>query len=413
MDASAQTNNRRNRLKKLKWVGLGVAVVAAAIALYWLLVLRYRVTTDDAYVHADSAQISSRVDGTVIEVMVDNDLPVERGQVLLQLDPRDFEVAVEQTQGILARTQADVRAMEVSISLTDIQTAAQLSKAEAEYQGSQDRKNEALHRLQQLRKQREGAQAEMTQTQRDHKRFETLYQSGVVPEERRDQTETAMVKARATVEATDAAIKALQASLQAIQQEVQQAQAQLKSAQAERQQVEVMKEKLAALRGQQQEAQGQLKAAQLDLSYTTVTAPISGYIAQKSIQVGDSVKKAQPLMAVVPLHDAYVEANFKESQLKNVRLGQPAIIVADTYPGYVYHGKVSGIRAGTGAAFALLPPENATGNWIKVVQRVPVKINLTAPPPPDRPLRVGLSLYVTISTRDRTGKVLIPLASKK
>jgi membrane fusion protein (multidrug efflux system) len=413
MDASAPKNNMRNHLKKLKLVGLGIVVVATAIALYWFLIMRYRVTTDDAYVHADSAQISSRVDGTVIEVMVDNDSPVERGQVLLQLDPRDFEVAVEQAQGILARTQAEARAMEISVSVTDIQTTAQLSKAEAEYQGAQDRKNEALHRLQQLRKQREGAYAEMTQTQRDYKRFETLFQSNVVPEERRDQANTAMVKARATVEATDAQIKALQASLQAIQQEVQQAQAQLKSVQAERQQVEVMKEKLAALYGQQQEAQSRLKAAQLDLSYTTVSAPISGYIAQKSIQLGDSVKKAQPLMAVVPLHDVYVEANFKEDQLKNVRLGQPAIIEADIYPGYIYHGKVSGIRAGTGAAFALLPPENATGNWIKVVQRVPVKIILAEPPPQDRPLRVGLSLYVTISTRDRTGKVLVPLASNK
>jgi len=413
MDASAPKNNMRNRMNKLKWVGVGIVVVGAAIALYWFLVLRYRVTTDDAYVHADSAQISSRVDGTVLEVMVDNDSPVERGQVLLQLDPRDFEVAVEQAQAIFARTQAEVRAMEISISLTDIQTAAQLSKAGAEYQGAQDRKNEALHRLQQLRKQREGAYAEMTQTQRDYKRFKALFQSGVVPEERRDQAHTALVKARATVEAFDAQIKALQASLKAIEQEVQQAQAQLTSAQAERQQVEVMKEKLAALYGQQQEAQSRLKGAQLDLSYTTVTAPIRGYIAQKSVQVGDSVKKAQPLMAVVPLHDVYVEANFKEDQLKNVRLGQPAVIEADIYPGYIYHGKVSGIRAGTGAAFALLPPENATGNWIKVVQRVPVKILLHEPPPEDRPLRVGLSLYVTISTRDRTGRVLLPLASNK
>ncbi|MCG6919225.1 MAG: HlyD family secretion protein [Deltaproteobacteria bacterium] len=413
MDVSAPKNNMRNRLNKLKWVGLGIVLLAVALALYWLLVLRYRVTTDDAYVHADSAQISSRVDGTVLEVMVDNDFPVERGQVLLQLDPRDFEVAVEQAQGTLARTQAEVRAMEISVSVTDIQTAAQLSKAEAEYQGAQDRKNEALHRLQQLRKERDGAHAEMTQTQRDYKRFESLYQREVVPEERRDQAETAMVKARSTVEATDAQIKALQASLKAIEQQVQQAQAQLKSTKAELQQVEIMKEKLAALYGEQQEAQSRLKAAQLELSYTTVTAPISGYIAQKSIQLGDSVKKGQPLMAVVPLHDVYVEANFKESQLKNVRLGQPAVIEADIYPGYIYHGKVSGIRAGTGAAFALLPPENATGNWIKVVQRVPVKINLTELPPPDRPLRVGLSLYVTISTRDRTGKVLVPLASNK
>jgi len=413
MDASLRKNNMNKRLKKLKWVGFGLVIVAAAIALYWLLVLRYRVTTDDAYVHADSAQVSSRVDGTVMKVLVDNDFPVERGQVLLQLDPRDYEVAVEQAHGILARTQGELRAMEVSVSLTDLQTAAQLSKTEAEYQGAQDRKNEALHRLQQLRKQREGAQAEMIQTQRDYKRFESLFQSNVVPEERRDQAHTAMVKARSTLEATDAQIKALQASLKAIEQEVRQAEAQLRSAEAERQQVEIMKEKLAALYGQQQEAQSQLKAAQLDLSYTTVTAPIIGFIAQKNVQVGDSVKKAQPLMAVVPLHEVYVEANFKETQLKNVRLGQPAVIEADIYPGYVYHGKVSGIRAGTGAAFSLLPPENATGNWIKVVQRVPVKIILTEPPPADRPLRLGLSLYVTISTRDRTGKVLVPLASKK
>lgn len=413
MEDSAPKNNMRNRLKKLKWVGVGIVVVAAAIALYWLAVLRYRVTTDDAYVHADSAQISSRVDGTIIEVLVDNDFPVERGQVLLQLDPRDYQVAVEQAQGNLARIEAEVRAMEMSVSLTDLQTEAQLSKAEAQYQGAQDRKNEALHRLQQLRKQREGSLAEMTQTERDYKRFESLFQSNVVPEERRDQAHTAMVKAKSTVEATDAQIKALQASLQAIQQEVQQAQAQLKSAQAERQQVEIMKEKLAALYGQQLEAQSQLKATQLDLSYTKVSAPISGYIAQKSIQLGDSVKKAQPLMAVVPLHDAYIEANFKETQLKNVRLGQPATIEADIYPGYIYHGKVSGIRAGTGAAFSLLPPENATGNWIKVVQRVPVKIILTEPPPANRPLRLGCSLYVTISTRDRTGKVLVPLASNK
>jgi membrane fusion protein (multidrug efflux system) len=413
MDSPARKGNMRNRLRTLKWVGLGVVAVVAVVALYWLLVLRYRVTTDDAYVHADSAQISSRVDGTVIELMVDNDFPVERGQVLLQLDPRDYEVAVQQARGFLARVQAEVRATELSVSLTDIQTAAQLTKAEAEYQGAQDRKNEALHRLQQLRKQREGAHAEMSLAQRDYKRFDALYLRGVVPEEQRDQAHTAMVKTRATVEAADAEIKALQASLKAIQQEVYQAKAQLKSAQAERQQVEIMKQKLAALYGQQQEARSQLEAAELDLSYTTVIAPISGYIAQKSVQVGDSVKQAQPLMAVVPLQDVYVEANFKEIPLKNVRLGQPAIIEADIYSGYVYHGKVSGIRAGTGAAFALLPPENATGNWIKVVQRVPVKISLNEPPPPDHPLRVGLSLYVTVSTRNRTGKVLVPLASKR
>ena len=151
----------------------------------------------------------------------------------------------------------------------------------------------------------------------------------------------------------------------------------------------------------------ELEAARLNLSYCVIAAPIDGYIAQKNIQLGDRVQPGQALMAVVPLGKIYIEANFKETQLTNVRIGQPASISADIYPGYVYTGKVSGIRAGTGAAFSLIPPENATGNWIKVVQRIPVKIELDRPPPPDHPLRVGASLDVTIDVADRNGSYLL------
>ena len=151
----------------------------------------------------------------------------------------------------------------------------------------------------------------------------------------------------------------------------------------------------------------ELEAARLNLSYCVISAPIEGYIAQKSIQVGDRVQPGQALMAVVPLGRIYVEANFKETQLTNVRIGQPASISADIYPGYEYKGKVTGIRAGTGAAFSLIPPENATGNWIKVVQRIPVRIELDQPPPPDHPLRVGASLDVSIDVADRSGSYLL------
>jgi membrane fusion protein (multidrug efflux system) len=210
----------------------------------------------------------------------------------------------------------------------------------------------------------------------------------------------------------EAEIDAAKASLEAVDQEVKQAQAQLRASQGDRLQVEVLSHRIAALSGEKQEARGKLIAAQLNLSYCIISAPISGYIAQKNVQLGDRVQSGQPLMAVVPLQDIYVEANLKETQLEHIRLGQLATIKADVYPNYTYHGKVVGIRAGTGASFSLLPPENATGNWIKVVQRVPVKILLDKPPPAEYPLRLGLSLHVTIFTLDQSGPRLLPLASK-
>jgi membrane fusion protein (multidrug efflux system) len=170
---------------------------------------------------------------------------------------------------------------------------------------------------------------------------------------------------------------------------------------------------LDSLKAQRDQYKAELDTARLNLSYCTLPAPVDGYVDQKWVQVGDRIAPGQALMAVVPLQAAYVEANFKETELTDVRLGQPAKIRADIYPGFAYRGRVAGIGAGTGAAFSLLPPENATGNWIKIVQRVPVKIVLNTPPPPERPLRVGLSLTVTIDTGDRSGGTLIAESGAK
>lgn len=412
MEPTAEKVNNRNRMKKLGLVLLVLAVSAVLVGVYWVIVLRYRVTTDDAYVMADSARISSRVPGAVLRIMAENDQPVTRGQVLVELDPRDYQAAVDQAAGALARIEAEIQAIEISVSLTDTQKAAQLLETKAKLQETKEKKLEAQHRLEELQKKKIAANADLKKAKRDFKRYHSLLQSGVVSEEQADRTHTNLVKAEAQIEAIDAELAAVRASIQASEQEVEQAQAQLQSAQGDLRQVEVLNHELAALHGERQEARAKLEAAHLDLSYCMITAPISGYVAQKSVQLGDHVQAGQPLMAVVPLHDIYVEANFKETQLQNIRLGQPATFKADVYPNYTYHGEVVGIRAGTGASFSLLPPENATGNWIKIVQRVPVKISLDEPPPEAYPLRVGYSLHVTISTRDRSGGTLLPLASK-
>jgi membrane fusion protein (multidrug efflux system) len=244
--------------------------------------------------------------------------------------------------------------------------------------------------------------------EKDFKRFEQLFRSGSVAAQRRDEARTKFKQTQADLDAVAAQISSENATLEGIQQEINVAEAQLKSARADLYKNDVLHYQLASLRAQRDGYQAELDTAELDLSYCTVVAPIAGYVAQKSIQVGDRLQPGLALMAIVPLQEIYVEANFKETDLTDVRVGQPAVIEADIYPDYVYHGKVFGIRAGTGAAFSLLPPENATGNWIKIVQRVPVKIVLDAPPPPEYPLRVGLSLEVTMNTSDRSGRALRP-----
>ncbi len=374
---------------------------------YWWFFLRERVSTDNAYVVADIARVSARVPGRVRQVMVENDQPVEQGQLLLELDPTDYRVTLEKAEAFLARVEADVQAAEALLSLTDRQTAAQVDAARTLPPETRDKRSELIHRLQELQKKREAALADFKEAERDKERFDSLFAAQVVAQRQRDQVLTAFQKARAQLEGVEAEMAAIRASIQALDKTWSRARAQLEAAESDRSQVEVQEHRLASLRAQSREARAAVEAARLNLSYCSVRAPISGYVAQKNVQVGEQVQVGQPLMAIVPLEEVYVEANFKETQLTDVRLGQPVEILADMYPGYLFKGRVAGIRSGTGAAFSLLPPENATGNWIKVVQRIPVKIFLDSPPPPDRPLRVGMSLKVTVYTHEKTGGLLV------
>lgn len=399
-EQETMTGRRRPPGLRRTWPLLLILALLAGAAAggYWWFFMRGRVSTDDAYVKADSAAISSRVEGTVSEILVDNDYVVEAGRVLLRLDPRDHEVSVARAEAVLARVEAEIASARVSVGLTDGQTQSQIQAAEAALAQARNQKQAQSHRVDELQKRRAVAEADLSNARREFQRYESLYRQGSGSEQARDNARTSLEKAEAVLKAVDSEIESVKSSLDALQQQIHQAEAKVAMARNDREQVPIQSLRLQSLEAQKREAAARLEQAGLDLSYCTLRAPIAGQIAQKGVQLGNRVKPGQPLMAVVPLHAVYVEANFKESQLENIRAGQEAEIEADVFPGHTYKGKVTGIRAGTGAAFSLLPAENATGNWVKIVQRVPVRIELDRPLPAEYPLRVGLSLTVTVRT---------------
>ncbi len=399
--------NNNDKARRIQIGAFIVLVVAVAAIIYWWVFMRNYVTTDDAYAKADSAMLSARIPGTILKVLVDNDFAVQVGQPLVELDPADYKVAVDKAKAALEQDEAELKGAEIMVPPVNIQTSSGVEAAEAALKAAQDGESQTRHNIEQLRNSRAATAADFVQAERDYKRFEALSASGAGTERRQEQAQTAYDKEKAQLKAIDAQIAALDSALSAATQQVNRARAQLQSARSERSNVDVQIRKVESLKGKRDKSLAELEAARLNLSYCVVAAPIDGYIAQKNIQVGDRVQPGQALMAVVPLNKIYIEANFKESQLTEVRVGQPAAISADIYPGYAYKGKVAGIRAGTGAAFSLIPPENATGNWIKVVQRIPVRIELDQPPPPNHPLRVGASLEVTLDIADRSGSYLL------
>lgn len=339
------------------------------------------VTTDNAYVHADMAQITPRLQGTVTEVLVNENWWVKPGQVLVRLDPRDYEVRLAETQAAWARARETVDQLFAAVGVAEERrkaTQAQIQAAQSEVAA---------------------AQAEFRQAELDFQRAKELSEEKVIPVQRFDRAKTEYDTALSRLHTKQQQLEEAKKTETTRVKELEHARAALGSAAtSERSEHSIVKQAEAAVR-----------EAELNLSYCTLMAPMEGMVSRKAVEIGQRVQPGQPLMAVLPLHRAYIEANYKETQLTHVRVGQPAEIRADIYPGHVYRGKVESLSGGTGAAFSLLPPENATGNWVKVVQRLPVKITLEEPPPADLPLRVGLSVEVSINISDRRGPLLSSL----
>lgn len=336
---------------------MAVAVAGALIVAVVLVGLPYyrffvtHVSTEDAYVDGNLVLVTPRVSGTVTNIYVMDNWTVKAGDLLLTLDPRDFEVRVDQAQAQLGRARETID-----------QLFAQLSAAEAGIKL---------------------AVAQLKQSRLDYDRAKALNEAGIVSRQFYDQSATALNVAKA--------------NLALAQQEAERSRAALGGDTTDHARYQ---------RPMVEQAEAALEAAKLDLSYTRITASVAGIVAHKSIHPGHRVQVGQPLMAIVPTGSLYITANFKETQLTEVRVGQKADVEADVYPGYTYRGHVESISMGTGSVFSMLPPENATGNWVKVVQRVPVKIVLDSPPPPDKPLRLGLSVEISIETSDQRGPLL-------
>ena len=404
--APSQSNGGRRfpihgRLKRLALIGF-LAIFAAGGAGYYLW-SQGRVSTDDAFVQGHIHPISSRVAGYVTQVLVDDNQEVKKGQVLLTLDRTDYEVALASAQAALAESEATLTSLELGVPLRLSQTDQRVRAARAalatlrqNLAASQRtvlaveedlRRNQALTRLASL----------------ELGRIRILRAKKAVAQASLDKAQTSYETARAQEQAArdrrDVALKqrdALQADLERVK-------ASIVLAATGQDQATIQSRQVDAQKARVKLAQARVKQAELNLGYTEVKAPAHGRITLKSVEAGQMVSPGQSLMAVVPMDPAelWIVANYKETQLSKVRPGQRVSIKVDTYPDVELQGRVGSVMAGTGAAFSLLPPENATGNYVKVVQRIPVKILLDKPKDAPGPiLRVGMSVVPTIFTGD-------------
>jgi membrane fusion protein (multidrug efflux system) len=362
VDVSVQTAPaplaRLLRNRRRRWlVALGGALVVIALVwlAWWLLYSRFHESTDDAYVAGDMVNVMSQVSGTVVSIGADETDRIEAGQELVRLDATDARIALQDAEQQLARTVRQTR----TVFATRDQLLAVVDQR----------------------------RADLARAQSDFDRRRNLAASGAVSGEELGHAQDAL---KAAHDALVAAQKSLAASSALVG----------TTGVADNPDVRA--------------AATQVERAWLALVRTNVRAPVTGYVARRTVQLGERIAPGAPLMAIVPLGRLWLEANFREVQLRRMRIGQPATVIADLYGGHVaYHGRVAGLGMGTGSAFALLPAQNATGNWIKVVQRVPVRIALDAGELSAHPLRIGLSTVVTVDLSDTSGPQLAPTAREQ
>ncbi|NVN91906.1 MAG: HlyD family secretion protein [Desulfuromonadales bacterium] len=340
---------KSNGKKRRAMVILLVAVIVCGwIGIGWWIKAKTHIETDNAFIEAKTVALSSKVSGTVKRVLVNDNQFVKKGDLLVELDEVDYQVQVAKA--------------EAGVGVAQNETGGEYLKAEG------------------VRATVQSMKARYDQSELDLRRGEALYKREVIPKEQLDRLKTAQRVAESQLQEANEAYK------------------------------RALTEAGLAGRGGNQakvlQRQAQLHEARLQLSYTRIVAPANGYITRKGVEPGANIQAGQPLMALVPLQDAWITANYKEGQLTHIRAGQKVEFTVDAYPGRTFKGRVDSIMAGTGAAFSLLPPENATGNYVKVVQRIPVKIVIDSNSDPDHLLRVGMSVIPTVLVERSTADIL-------
>lgn len=411
---------------------LAFAGVAALAAIVWGAAVWYRsarrVTTDDAYVEGTIAPVSAKVTGHVVELLVRDNQAVKRGELLLRIDPRDFEARVAQARAALGVAEANLKAALSEVPLARDTTHAQTEEARANLEAAlvavksgEANVAEARARLEARRAAVGVAGAEaiaaastVRKTGLEIERMRRLMKDDYVSRREHDDAQAAydsavamheaarrrLVQAEQEVQQAEAELAARQHAVDLARQKVAEARGTVARAQGLQGQVRVKQAEVSRAEAALGQARAELAMAELQLAYTEVRAPTDGVVSKRTVELGQVVQPGQPLLAIVPLHEVWVLANFKETQLARVHPGMRADVEIDGFPGKVFHGTVDSISAGTGARFSLLPPENATGNWVKVVQRVPVKILLDRKDVGNpQPLRAGMSAVVTIHLR--------------
>ena len=394
-------------------IAVGVLLVVAAGVGVWFWMHRGRESTDDAQVEAHVMPVAARVGGSVAEILVLDNQPVKAGDVLVRIDTRDYEVALARARAELADAEATAQAASVSVPIAATTTASQVASAQSGVQQSAAEVAEAEHAVAAASARVATAQARVRELEagavkaaRDVERLKGLLAKDEIPQQQfdaavaaADASHAAADSARAQVGEAEQGIKAAESRLATTRVRAQQSDAELQAAQTAPQQVQATRARAASAAAQVEQKRAMVRQAELNLEYAVIKAPVAGIVSRKSVEPGQIIQPGQPLMTIIPLENVWITANFKETQLSTMRVGQRVTVDVDAYGGREYSGKVDSIAAATGSRFSLLPPENATGNFVKVVQRVPVKIVLDEGQDKERLLRPGMSVTPTVYTR--------------
>ncbi len=400
------------RRRGFRIAALLVLVILVGVVV-WLYVTAGRESTDDAQVDAHVTPISARVGGTVLKVPVLDNQEVDEGTVLVELDPRDYQVALDKAKAELADAEAAALAANANVPITSttatsgVATARSVvTQSEAGVQQAQKEVDQAKARVASAQAREREVTANLTKATRDVERLRGLLAKDEISQQQFDAATATADAQRAMLDSAhsqaleaESGVHVAETRLMQAEAGVQQARSSLKGAQTAPEQIAAIKARATAAEARVKQSKAALEQAELNLQYAVVKAPVKGIVSRKSVEPGQVVQAGQPLMALIPLDTVWITANFKETQLRDMRPGQRVTVTVDAYGGHEYHGKVDSIAAATGARFSLLPPENATGNYVKVVQRVPVKIVLDAGQDPEHLLRPGMSVTPTVYTK--------------
>jgi membrane fusion protein (multidrug efflux system) len=401
-NSGAPENDIPEKTSNRKFIVIAVVILLAVVASLFYWHSTFTEDTDDAQVDGNLYQVSSRVSGQVIKVYVDDNQQVQAGQILAEIDPKDYQVALEQAQANLAQAQAAYIQANVNIPITSVSATTSVSTSNSDVQGTMAALAQAQKQVQVAEARVDQAKANALKAQLDVDRYTPLVQKDVISKQQFDGAVAQATASKAAVLEAEAQVLSSQESIR---------QAQQKLSQSRFQAVEATKNGPAQIKAQEaaanaalanvKQAQAKVDQAQLNLGYSKITAPTTGIVNKKNVQVGSNLGIGQDLLTIVPLTDLWVTANFKETQLERMKPGQPVVIRVDALGGRKFHGKVTQIGGATGSRLSLFPPENATGNYVKVVQRIPVRIDFTdlKDEDSDYTLRPGFSVTPEITVK--------------